>query len=118
MKEEPLKLGKIKAGILEKLGLLDEGDKTVYVLSKDLDTLSVNHPNNYLRILEGMKEILSHPDCVSLVNKEIRLCKLLNKGESLYVFELSLVKKERWVYRSIRSICRATIPHKAYMMHK
>ncbi len=118
MKEEPLKLGKLKAGILEKLGLLDEGDKTVYVLSKDLDVLSVNYPNNYLRILEGMKEILSHPDCVSFVSKEIHLCKLLNKGESLYVFELSLIKKERWIYQSIRSICRASIPYKTFMMHK
>ncbi len=118
MNREPLKLGKIKNGIFLTLALTEEGDKTVYVLSESLNDLSLSHPNNYLKILEGMKDILCRPDMVSFENKTMRLYKSLYKNDSLYLLELTLIKKEKWLYQSLKSVYSVPMPDKPFRMHK
>lgn len=103
MNEEPLRIGKIKKAVEERLEIDIGDDHYVYMLSEALDAFAKAYPETYLAKLEGLREVLSHPDFIHYEDKAIILDRFYcNKGKYSIV-RLRIEKHQKWLFSSLES---------------
>lgn len=102
MNTDSIRLGKLKKALIEAFSLEDV-DRNVYLLSDSLDDLAKRFPDNYLRKLEGMSEIIAHPDYVSKGKNRLHLYRLYFENKKFYLTILTLERHQRWIYKSLQA---------------
>lgn len=111
MDNEPIKIGRIKRGI-EKALRYDLGeDVSVYVDEKCLRALAIAHPSDYLRRIEGSKEIISFPEYAS-VDKEGKTLFLIKDYFSKHRFikmYAKIVFDKTWMLQEVEPLDEKTL---------
>lgn len=112
---QPIRIGRIARATERALNLSLTGEVNIYMDTKELDALAAKRPNDYLKVLEEIGQIIHDPDFVSFNREEqtIRYVKFYYKEGALSAVAVNVKKKGRpskWRYESLSTLGRFSIP--------
>ena len=105
-KNEPIRIGRISRAVERGLRISLTGDVTVYLPSNEADTLAKAHPNTYLRLIEGITEIIRSPDFVHFdaEQRQMNFIRFYDKGMRFIAMTVRIKHRgrpSRWQYEAI-----------------
>ena len=116
MKElEPIRIGRIARATERALGLSLTGEVGIFMNAKDLDALASKRPNDYLKVLEEIGQIIHDPDFVSFDDKKesIRYVKFYFKEGAFSAVAVGIKKSGRpakWRYENLLTVGKMALP--------
>ena len=108
---QPIRIGRIARATERALSLSLTGEVNIYMEAKELDALAAKRPNDYLKVLEEIGQMIHDPDFVSFhrESQSIQYVKFYYKEGALSAVCVTIKKKGRpskWRYESLMTLGR------------
>lgn len=98
-----LKLGRVSKNVERALSTTLTGDVFVYIKEENLNAFAVKYPNDYLRRMALVKDIITHPHYAAYIKEEekIYLFRTYYKDGVFKTFALVLKKGDCWEFLAL-----------------
>ncbi len=101
--DSSLKLGRVSKNVERAIECTLPGDVFVYIKEENLNAFAVRYPDDYLRRIEVIKDILSHPHFAAYLKEEetIYLFRTYYRNGIFRTFSLAIKKEKCWEFLSL-----------------